>query len=204
MALALLASRTRAPSKSTTTWDAYRRCASTLSARPVRSPRQMVWSPYSTRSSRARSGRSPAGVGRWTMTRCSSAMCHRPGRGRRRGEGGGGRRPRRWTGCRGRGRRWRAAPRSASASAPQWRWWNQRLDLQVVVGRPGAPAGHRIRADPSSVRPWLIVVSRHGGALPGGPVTPARPARCQRPARAGRSKTTILDGLLGAHGGRAA
>jgi hypothetical protein len=34
----------------------------------------MVCSPYSTRSSRARSGRPPAWAGRWTMTRCSSAM----------------------------------------------------------------------------------------------------------------------------------
>ena len=48
--------------------------ASTLAARPDRRPRQMVCSPYSTRSSRARSGRSPAWAGRWTMTRCSSAM----------------------------------------------------------------------------------------------------------------------------------
>jgi hypothetical protein len=32
---------------------------STLTARPVRSPRQLLWSPSSTRSSRARSGRSP-------------------------------------------------------------------------------------------------------------------------------------------------
>jgi hypothetical protein len=33
------------------------------------------------------------------------------------------RRPRRWTGSRGRGRLWPAAPRSASGAAPRPRWW---------------------------------------------------------------------------------
>src|SRR4029450_12890341 len=44
---------------------------------------------------------------------------------------------------------------------------NQRLDLQVVVGGPGAPAGHRIRPNSSRVRSWLI-----GGAGDGGPLPP--------------------------------
>jgi hypothetical protein len=49
-------------------------CALSTSGLAVRSPRQMVRSPSSTRSSRARSGWSPGWAGRWTMTRCSSAM----------------------------------------------------------------------------------------------------------------------------------
>jgi hypothetical protein len=48
---------------------------------------------------------------------------------------------------------------------------DQRLDLQVVVGGPGPPTGHRIRTDPSAVGSCLVVGRSHGGTSPAGPVT---------------------------------
>jgi hypothetical protein len=96
----------------------------------------MVRSPSSTRSSRARSGRAPAWAGRWTMTRCSSAMS--PTRTRRRpGEDGGGRRPRRWTGARDRGRRWPAQLRRGRLGTG----WAASLTRLVPAARPPAPTG---------------------------------------------------------------
>ena len=86
-----------------------------------RSPCQMVCSPSSTRFSRARSGRSPVWIGRWTMTRCSSAMSSTRTRMTPRGRW-------RWAETSAMDRMsWQRAamaraPRSASGSAPQWRW----------------------------------------------------------------------------------
>jgi hypothetical protein len=137
---------------------------------------QMLCSPSSTRSSTARSGRSPPWAGRWTMTRCSSAMSPTRTRITPRADGAGPR-PQRWTRCRGTGRRWRAARRSAWGRLPDREGGDQRLDLQVVVGGPGPPTGHRIGTDPSAVGSWLVVGHRHGGTSPAGPVTmPGSPA----------------------------
>jgi hypothetical protein len=177
---------------------------STLTAHPVRSPRQMLWSPSSTRSSRDRSGRSPAWVGRWTTTRCSSAMSPTRIRMTPRGR----------------------CSRAETSAMDRMSWQSsdgpllhgqlrrllhhggggdQRLDLQGIVSGPGTPAGHRIRPNSSRVRCWLIGGAGHGGALRGRPVTPARPAYCWLPARVGRRRSlTASGGMLSAHGGRAA
>ena len=180
-------------------------CALSKGGSAVRSPRQMVHSPSSTRSSRAGSGRSPAWAGRWTMTRCSSAMS--PTRTRTTPRG-------RW--------RWAeisAMDRMSRQRAPMARCstvsfgvcspvdgGDQRLDLQSVVGGPGAPAGHGI--GPDALRFWCrpSVGSRHGGVSPGGPSRPPGPAGCRPPARDARRPAITYRPPrgLGAQGGRAA
>ena len=113
---------------------------------------QMVCSPSSICSSRARSGRSPAWVGRWTMTKCSSAMS--PTRTRMTPRG-----------------RWRWAETSAMDSAPAGHRIGadpSRVGCWLMVG-----AGHGgASSDGPAVTPaWLLLTSFRAGMLDdGGPL----------------------------------
>jgi hypothetical protein len=91
-------------------------------------------------------------------TQATSDFAH-PSPGSRPKAGGAGPRPQRWTRCRGTGRRWRAARRSAWGLLPSGEGGDQRLDLQVVVGGPGPPTGHRIGTDPSSKYSHQVVAT---------------------------------------------